>query len=156
MSFIKLSDMEMLNRNQASGPLPPQQVVKGFSLLEVMVSLLILLAIMGGLLPVFVTYRLTTVNNDVKTGAIAVSQEILDELRQDPTVEDWPDTGTLTETPNGTNISAISHSNKNYTAEISYCSDDTLCNDTTRQVTLEINHNDRTIYTIQTVYTQLE
>ena len=129
---------------------------QGFTLMEAMVSLLVLFAIMAGLVPTFMSYRLNTINNDIKTGAIALSQQILDELRQDENVDTWPDTGTLTTLPSGTAIDSLTYSGRSYNAQLTYCSDSARCNDSTRQVTIEISHNDSSIYTIESVYIQFD
>lgn len=127
---------------------------QGFTLVEALVALLILFAMMAGLIPTFMTYRLNTINNDVKTGATALSQQLLDELRQNQAVETWPDTGTVTTLPTGTVINTLSYNGRDYNAQLTYCSDSDKCNDTTRQVTITISHNNNSIYSIESIYTQ--
>jgi prepilin-type N-terminal cleavage/methylation domain-containing protein len=154
--ICKLSIMNMIPQFLTVYPPKLKREAQGFTLLEVMVSLIILLAIVGGVMPVFLSYHLSTINNDIKTGAIALSQQILDELRQEKNVDAWATTGTVTTTPGGTAIGSMSHSGKTYNAQITYCANTTFCNDTTRQVVLEIRHNNRTIYTVETIYTKLD
>ena len=129
---------------------------QGFTLLEAMVSLLVLFAMMAGLLPVFMSWRLSTINNTIKTGAIAISQQILDELRQDPDVDTWASSGTVTQKPSGESINSIEYGGKTYNASITYCNNSDYCDTKTRQITLQVNHNQNSIYTIETVYTKLE
>lgn len=130
---------------------------EGFTLLEAMVSLLVLFAMMAGLLPVFMSWRLTTINNTIKTGAIAISQEILDELRQDKNISTWDQSNTaLTVKPSGESIEAINYGGKTYNASLTYCAISDYCDTNTRHVTLAVSHNNETIYTIQTVYTAFD
>ncbi|MCM1981290.1 type IV pilus modification PilV family protein [Lyngbya confervoides] len=129
---------------------------QGFSLVEAMVSLLVLFAVMGGLIPVFMTWRINTVNNTIKTGAIAISQQILDELRQDPNVDAWASSGTVTVMPSGKSIAPISYNSKTYNASITYCATAGYCNARTRHVKLEVSHNAKPIYIIETVFTKFE
>ena len=132
------------------------QVEGGFSLIEAAVSLLVLFAMLSGLIPAFLTSRLNTVNNSIKTGAIALSQQILDELRQDPDIETWPNSGTLTMLPSGESIETLNYEDRSYNADLTYCSDTDKCNEKTRQISLEIRHNNNIVYTIETVYTRFE
>ncbi len=129
----------------------------GFTLLEAMVSLLILFAIMAGLLPIFMSWRLNTINNSIKTGAIAISQQILDELRQDNSVSSWDDSNTaLTVKPSGESIAVIDYGGRTYNASLTYCAEAVYCDTNTRHVTLEVSYNNDTIYTIKTVYTSFD
>lgn len=129
---------------------------QGFSLLEAMVSLLVLFAMMAGLLPIFMSWRISTINNSIKTGAIAISQQILDELRQDSNVNSWSNSGSETSLPSGRSIASIDYEGKTYNASISYCTNSSFCDLYTRHVTLDVSHNNDTIYSIQTVYTNFE
>lgn len=129
--------------------IPSVNSEQGFSLLEAMVSLLILFAMMAGLLPVFMTWRLNTVNNRIKTGAIAISQQVLDQLRQNANnVADWATDGTETDT--------FEYEGREYTTQITYCNDDSRCSNTSRQVQLEVIYNNDTVYTIETVYASFD
>ena len=128
----------------------------GFSLLEAMVSLLVLLAMMAGILPVFMSWRLSTIQNSIKTGAISISQEILDELRQDPNVSGWDSSGSQTKMPSGESIASIEYEGRTFNASLTYCSNSQFCSTSTRQITLDVSHNNETIYSIETVYTEFE
>lgn len=132
------------------------QANQGFTLLEAMVSLLVLFAIMAGLIPVFMSWRLTTINNNIKTGAIAISQQILDELRQEKDVSGWDNSNTALDVkPSGESLASIDYGGKSYSASLTYCAAG-HCDTNTRDVTLRVNYNNDTIYTIQTVYTSFD
>lgn len=153
-ALINLKQLQLRNRDEA---LMSNQQTEGFTLLEAMVSLLVLFAMMAGLLPVFMSWRLTTINNTIKTGAIAISQEILDELRQDEDVNAWDSSNTaLSVKPSGESIAAIDYGGKTYNASLTFCEVAAYCDANTRHVTLAVSHNNDTIYTIRTVYTSFD
>ena len=70
-----------------------QQREAGITLVETMVSLLIFLAVLAGLVPAYVSYRLQSIKNPVRLGAVSVSQQILDEIREIKDVNALPNDG---------------------------------------------------------------
>lgn len=127
----------------------------GFTLVEVMVSLLILLAALGGIVPLFLTSKLQVINNEIETGGIAVSQTLIDELRQAP-ISSLPLNNTFTTLPGGEDISTITYLGKNYSPRIIYCqNNDPICNAETRKIKIEVSFNDRLVHEVETVYTNI-
>ena len=64
---------------------------QGFGLAEAVVSLVILGVVLAALLPAFANNIAIDTTTDLRTGAIAVAQEVLDELRAES--QAWPATG---------------------------------------------------------------
>lgn len=128
----------------------------GFTLVETMVSLIILLAALGGILPVFVTYRLGAINNQLETGAIAVSQGVLDEIRQ----TEWRflPAGNAEVITND----EVTYLGKDYDYRTTYCPDGALpanvfqCDGNAKFIRVEVFFNDQEIYEAETIYSRFE
>lgn len=130
---------------------------EGFTLIESLVAMLMLLATLGGLIPVFMSYRLAAIDNQIKTGAIAVAQKKLDEIRQTP----WDDL------PTGTSVNSVTttenHMGKDYSAVRTYCPNGPVgnsligqCDAETKAIRIEVLYDTREILEIETVYTKFE
>lgn len=134
---------------------------QGLSLVEALVGMTIFLIALAFMIPLLANNQINTINREIDTGAISVSQRILDELRQTD-VLDLPSSGTLTTLPSGTDISSITELGKTYSAKIIYCevvspaTTNTNCSTNARQIKLQVNYNGQTIYTVETVYTRLQ
>ncbi len=126
---------------------------QGFTLVETMVSLVIFLAVLGGLLPVLVTSRISALENNIETGAIAVSQQILDRLRQ-VDVTTLPNAGSTTE------VVQFEQTGNNYRATINYCQNAAFCDANSRHIQVSIdldgNPDPDPVYEVETVYTRFE
>ncbi len=146
---------------------------QGLSLVEALVGMTIFLIALGFMIPLLANNQLDVINREIDTGAISVSQRILDELRQsldELPAEDWatklPLSGTKTKLPlpypDGTDISSITELGKKYSANIIYCevvspaTTNLNCDANTRQIKLQVNYNGQTIYTVETVYTKFQ
>ena len=147
---------------------------QGFTLLETMVSLMILMAALVGILPMYMVSRLQVIRGEINTGAIAVSQRVLSNLRQeinDPSIigsaDDIPDDGLPKNAlPSGDSVANISHMGKDYNTTITYCSDsnadDCGISDpmdfptSSRLIQIQVNFNGDTVYETQTIFTKFE
>ena len=127
---------------------------QGLTLIEAVVSLLMFLVALGGIVPLFMTYTVSAFNNKIQTGAIAISQELLDQLRQ-VDVTDLPLSGAKTELPSGDPI-PNEYLGREYNPRIIYCENDTFCDSNSRHIKVEVNYNGNTIYEAETIYTRLE
>ncbi len=119
---------------------------EGFGLIEAIVSLVILGVVLVSLMPAFARSLSINTTGQLKTGAVSVAQEVMDELRQDG--EGWPASGTEREVDTGQGV---------YTAKIEhnqYCDGD--CLENSRHVALEITHNGQVLYEVETVFTSLD
>jgi prepilin-type N-terminal cleavage/methylation domain-containing protein len=133
----------------------------GFSLVETMVALVIFGAMVGTMLPMFGAYKVKTINNDIRLGASAVTQRVMDDLRR-ANVRNLPNAGTveaLPSAPDGTGESthAMSYKGKVYRVAITYCSPNTDCDADSRRVAVKAYFGDGTdpIFQLETVYTEL-
>jgi Tfp pilus assembly protein PilV len=130
----------------------------GITLVETLVSLLIFLAVVAGVVPIYTTYRLQTLRNPVRIGAIAVSQQILDELRQQPT-NDLPKDGVVREVTNKSSY------NKKFNAKIFFCetAKNQFCKPNSRYIRVAVFQafengtvSDTPVYEVSTIYTKFE
>lgn len=128
---------------------------QGLSLVEALVGMTIFLIALAFMIPLLANNQLNVINREIETGAISVSQRILDELRQTD-ISTLPSTGIKTALPSGTSIASITELGKIYSANIIYCETASDCNTDTRQIKLQVNYNGQTIYTVETVYTKFE
>lgn len=122
---------------------------KGLTLVEALVSLLIFFVAAASIVPVFLNYTISTINNERRTGGIAVAQQVLDGLRQ-------VDTTTLQATGTDT-LADVSYLGKTYTPIVTYCQNAAFCaNPDSRHITLQVFHNGNQIYQAETVFTNLQ
>lgn len=128
---------------------------QGFTLIETVAALVIFLIILGFMIPIFADQGLKTINNEIKTGAVTVSQQILDQLRQADPIS-LPRSGATTTLPDGTSTASIAALGKTYSTTITYCENTTYCNAETRHIKVQVSHHGQTIYTVETVYTRLQ
>lgn len=128
---------------------------QGLTLVESVVSLLIFFVALAGIVPIFLNSALATINNEKKTAAVAISGQILDELRQFDTA-DLPSSNTVTSLPSGTSIANVSYMGKTYNPTITYCQNTTYCDANSRHIKIQVSHNGQSIYEAETVFTRLE
>ncbi|OKH18739.1 hypothetical protein NIES208_04575 [[Limnothrix rosea] IAM M-220] len=131
----------------------------GFSLIESIVSLLIFVVTFSLASPLFVAQQKNNITNEIRTGAVSLSQQVLDNLRLETSL-------TLGET----NESSISSLGRTYgytqfvcTDRPSVAPDNSVSCDTTvdvnnpmRYILLQIDYNEETIYTVETIYTDIK
>jgi prepilin-type N-terminal cleavage/methylation domain-containing protein len=129
----------------------------GMSLLETMVALVIFGSIVSAMMPLFVTFRLSTIKNDIKLGGIAVSQRVLDEIRQEK-ISTLPLSGRKEELPSGTSTKSMDYKGTKYRVEIEYCNPSKDCDAATRYIKVSAFHLQGTepVFQVETIYTQLK
>ncbi len=135
----------------------------GLTLVETLVSMLIFLAVIGGLLPVYMTYRLQTLQTPVRNGAVAVSQQIMDEVRRVRDVELLPGSGQQTQTPQGRSLTNLSAYGKTYRAQLHYCDRPNFCDENSRQIRVSVfqvfsngTASSTPVYEVSSIYTKFE
>jgi type II secretory pathway pseudopilin PulG len=144
----------------------------GITLVETMVSLLIFLAVLAGIVPAYMSYRLKSIQNPVRIGAVSVSQQILDEIRQVRDVNTLPNDGlvkiTTAPSPRNTDLTNLAAYNKNYSAQLIYC--ETVPVDKSNYCSLNARYihvlifqrfsngtvSTNPVYEVSTVYTKFE
>jgi Tfp pilus assembly protein PilE len=137
----------------------------GLTLVETMVSLLVFLAVISGVVPVYITYRLQSLKNPVRTGAVAVSQQVMEEIRQINAVDNLPEAGMFDHTPAPKNnpLDTLNAYGKTYSAEIHYCEKVAFCDDKSRYIRVAIfqkfgdgSLSSAPVYEVSTIYTRFE
>jgi len=120
----------------------------GFTLIEVMISLLIFTVVLGGMAPAFVAQLKHNTNSAIRTEAIAAAQIVIDQLRvKDPATLPASGTGTAVATTVG---------NHSFTVTPSYCETATYCTTiNNRHITVRVTYNNEEVFKTQTVFTQL-
>lgn len=124
----------------------------GLTLVESVVSLLIFFVALAGIVPIFLNYTISSINNQRRTAGIAVSQQVLDEIRQsDIALLPAANGTTTTETkPN------VTHLGKDYTPRVTYCQDTSYCDARSRHIKIEVLQNGQSVYEAETVFTKFE
>jgi type II secretory pathway pseudopilin PulG len=141
----------------------------GITLVETIVSLLIFLAVLAGLVPAYMSYRLQSIKNPVRIGAVAVSQQILDEIRQIKAVDTLPNDGlvktTTAPSSRNTDLTNLSAYGKNYSAQVIYCeaAKSSYCSLNARYINVKVYQkfsngsvSNNPVYEVSTVYTKFE
>jgi type II secretory pathway pseudopilin PulG len=156
-----------------------QRHIKGFTMVEALVGLIVFSAALGGLLPLIMISRTFAIQSDSRIGAIAVAQQIMDSLRQID-VTCIPSTGTdITKLPDttcpttpastGDSITSLPYKGKTYSATVTYCANNsTYCDATTRLIRVRVFQDGNTadvparpasatpIYQLETIYARLQ
>lgn len=140
---------------------------QGFSLVEAVVGMVMFAALLSGLAPLIMVSRAFTLQSDNRVGAIAVSQEIMDSLRQRD-IANLPTSGTTTVLPAGNSIASLRYKGKIYSATVTYCETNTYCDASTRHIKVKVYQDGNTaatpsrpadakpIYQLETVYARLQ
>lgn len=120
---------------------------KGATLVEALVALVILGVALAGILPSFTTQLHSNARCEQRSGAVSAAQQVLDALRlEDPAA--MPMIGTSAP-------QLIMVGELQYEVITRYCADNTYCNTESRHLIVEVQRDGRTIYDVETIYTQL-
>lgn len=124
---------------------------RGLTLVESVVSLLIFFVALAGIVPIFLNYTISSINNEKRTAAIAISQEVIDSIRhnQEEDFDDLPTSGSETQ-------ASITYLEREYTPVVTYCQNSTYCSDIARHIKVEIFQNEQSIYEAETVFTTFD
>lgn len=129
-----------------------RQREQGLTLVEAVVSMLIFFIALAGIVPVFLNYTISTINNEKRTAAIAVAQQVIDGLRRENIT-------TLSANPNVTStevLDDIPYMGKTYTPTVTYCQNTEHCGLNSRHILLQVSHDGNEIYQAETVFTKFE
>jgi competence protein ComGC len=142
------------------------QTTAGLTLVETMVALLIFLATLAGVVPVYMSYRMQTLKNPVRTGAVAVSQQIMDKLRQSE-IDKLPSSG-VEESTSSTGIKLTdiaAYDNKKFNAKIYYCEKPAaaFCDTKSRHIRVAVFQafsngtvGDQPVYEVSSIFTKFD
>ena len=120
---------------------------KGFSLLEVLASILIFGTVLATMAPAFVNHIRVNHKTELRDAAIAAAQRHLDGIRiEDPTT--LPSSGTVTST--------IVAGTRTFDVETTYCQQASYCvSPNNRHLAVAISFRGDSLYEVETVFTKL-
>ena len=122
---------------------------RGLSLIETLVALALVGMLAMAVMPAFITQKDANSRNEQRTDAIGLALERLEELRFE-TPSSLPSSGT--------DSYFAPTAGRNYEVRTHYCQDVSLCPPTqvgVRHLTVEVWLDDRELYDVATVYTEL-
>lgn len=128
---------------------------QGFSLVESLAALVILVTVLGFAAPLFMDQRFSNIKSEIRTGAVAASQQILEQTRVDPNLFNPFINPPIPRSDPPRTISSVTGGHT-YEATVHYCENSSFCATNTRHIRVEIKSNGRTVYNVETVYTQLQ
>lgn len=121
---------------------------RGFSILEVLVSLSLFGIFAGAMLPSFANYMKRIHETAAKTEAIAVAARKFDELREQGP-DAMPAQGTF-------GPESLSRGRRTFQVYTTYCAIAAFCPSTrTRHIRVDVRYRGRSIYSADSVYTRL-
>ena len=122
---------------------------KGYSLLEVLISLAIFSMVFAVMSPAFVSQLKGNRFSQLKMEAIQAANTVIDQKRLiDPAL--MPASGDEA-------AITVPVNNKNYSVLVTYCSDSTYCtSNTIRQLRFIVSYNNENVFETETVFTQLD
>jgi type II secretory pathway pseudopilin PulG len=119
----------------------------GFTFAEGLLALVVLGIVLAGVVPLFFHYMDVTTRNEARSGAIAAAQQQIEAARSgDPT--SMPSSG-------ASSPSYITVNDREYEVVTQYCLVNEFCSSSSRHLTIEVSYAGRTVYTTESVFTQL-
>ena len=120
---------------------------RGFSLVEAVVAIAILGTVVIGILPAFTVQFSSNTRNEVRSGAVAVTQIVIEDHRMD-------DPTTM---PTGGSDAPVFHSigNRDYEAITHYCLRNEYCDTYSRHLLVEVFLDNRKVYDVETIFVKL-
>ena len=119
---------------------------RGFTLIEALIGVAILAVVLAGIVPAFLSYLRVNNQSDVRGGAVAAAESVLDNLRQTP-IAAWGPSGTVLNASGG---------DRTYEVTVLYCTASLpYCSSDTRHVEAVVRYQGKVYYDVQTVYTRL-
>lgn len=118
----------------------------GLSFLEVVVALALLGIVLVGVVPSFIGYIQSNTRSEQRSIAVRLAEERLEALRL---------VNPQTLPSGGSEEEAQNRSGKTYTVRTTYCAAVSLCGSGSRHIRVEVFLNGRSMYAVETVFTQL-
>ncbi len=120
----------------------------GSSLIEALIAILLVGIAAMGLTSGFSVMLDTNTRCEERTAAVAAAEQELEGLRM-ANVETLPETGKSA-------AKRVRMDERDYDVVIWYCKTKAYCTDNSRHLEIEVTHDGRTVYTVETVFTQLQ
>ena len=118
-----------------------------FSLIELMASLLLFGVVASAMTGGMLQMQKRSWQNEVRSGAIAAAQQVLDELRLSDPIS-MPSTGSSSQT--------VTVGGRSFVVTTSYCAIASYCTSAaTRQIRVGVSNNGKNCYQVDTIYSQL-
>ena len=118
---------------------------QGFTLVEVIVTMLIFIIAITLIVPAFTAFLGLNSGNEQQTQAVRAAQQVLDRIRlQDPT--------SLTTNPAVQSVTVGGHP---YQVAVAYCYTAAYCSSGSKDVEVEVSDNGKLLFSAETVYTQI-
>lgn len=121
---------------------------RGFTVLEAILAMSILAIALVGVLPSFGTMLDANTLSETRSDAVAAAQLVVEDLRRQDMTE-LPSTGSSP-------VFFIELGSREFEGRIHYCPDPTYCTPGSRFLVVEIFFGGRTVYRVETVFTQLQ
>lgn len=122
----------------------------GFSMVETLVALGVMGILCSTLALALVAQARMNKHSQIVAGAVVAAERVLDNMRAAP-ITDLPTTGSQT-------TSGVIVGPNNFTVVSQFCRTSSICSggSTVRQVTLDVKLNSKSIYGIETVFSQFD
>jgi prepilin-type N-terminal cleavage/methylation domain-containing protein len=119
----------------------------GFSLLEVLLAVTLIGLIVIGVLPAMLACKDTNSLNEIRSGAAAAAQRVMEEHRRaDPA---------LLPTSGSSAVEVVTVGDRDYEVISYFCLEPAWCDLVSRHIVVEVGHGTETVVSIETVFTQL-
>lgn len=119
----------------------------GFTLVEALVSVTILDIALAAVLPTFMNFSDANTLNEIRTGAVAAAQQTIEELRQ-VNPASLPASGS-------SSVTLVPVGGRTFEVVVRYCASAEFCGLDSRHLLVEVSFGGRTLYTLESVFTQL-
>lgn len=119
---------------------------RAFSLMEVIISLGVIGIVLGGMAPVFANQVRLIKQTEILNEAALAGQKVIDDLRSQDI---------LSLPTSGSNTTTITVGKRTYEVTTSFCNRESYCDSGSRDISVNVNYNEKTFYTIETVFAAL-
>lgn len=119
----------------------------GFTLVEALVALGILMIVLATVVPLFVSNTRLNTRTEERAQATSAIETVLDDLRASP-VNSLP--------RNGTQDVVTNVGGKNLTVRVTYCLITTQCSDAARMLTAQYLSGTRVVLSAETIFTEVD
>ena len=129
---------------------------RGMTIIEALFAIVLISIALGAIAPSLTSYKRINDQTELRTGGVSAAQQVLDGLRRQ-TFENWPHSGATATIQTGL---------ADYQTKVTYaspllgpCADDAAdcpTDPSTRYITVEVKHDNKVVYEVETVYTRFD